>query len=290
MFQVLIYNHKMKVFLSVDIEGATGISSFSQCGKPSNEHYDFAFARRMLTHDVNAAIRGARRAGATEIVVKDAHATCKNLLVDELEPGTQLISGIGAGKDGMMDGIDSSFGSVMLIGYHAMGGALHAFMDHALIGGLQTFLINGEPCGEIAVSAAIAGAYGVPTTLVTSDLAGCLETQARLPSTFTYSTKDAHGRYQGNLKHPEETRQGIERASERATAGSKAVEPFLFHGETTMEATFRTAEEAELPSLMEGVERRDAYTLWWSRSSFLAAHKVALNVFNLSVRGRQSGN
>ena len=45
-------------------------------------HYDYAFARRMMTHDVNAAIRGARAAGATEVVVKDSHNNSKNLLLD----------------------------------------------------------------------------------------------------------------------------------------------------------------------------------------------------------------
>lgn len=99
----------MKVFISVDIEGATGITSFSQCSRPDSAYFDYPFARRMLTHDVNAAIRGLRSAGATRIVVKDSHATCKNLLVAELEPGTELISGNGAEKDGMMAGIDESF-------------------------------------------------------------------------------------------------------------------------------------------------------------------------------------
>ena len=95
----------MKVFISVDIEGATGVASFSQCSRPDGSSYDYPFARRMLTGDVNAAIRGARAAGATEVVVKDSHAICKNLLIDELERDTQLISGMGAGTLGMMEGI-----------------------------------------------------------------------------------------------------------------------------------------------------------------------------------------
>src|ERR1700733_3200655 len=151
----------MKVYISVDIEGITGIVSFSQCGRPDGQHFDFGFARRMLTHDVNAAICGLRAAGATEVVVKDSHATCKNLLVDELEPGTQLISGSGAGRDGMMDGIDDSFAASLLVGYHGMAGAERSLMEHALVGGLHKFWINGELAGEIAVSAAVAGAYGV---------------------------------------------------------------------------------------------------------------------------------
>src|SRR5437016_11887453 len=110
----------MRVYISGDIEGITGIVSWSQCGRPNKDHYDWDFARRMYSHDINAAIRGARAAGATTVVVKDSHNTGKNLLIEDLEPGTELISGYGAGLDGMMEGINSSFDAMMLVGYHAM--------------------------------------------------------------------------------------------------------------------------------------------------------------------------
>jgi len=279
----------MKAYISVDIEGITGIVSFSQCGRPDGAHYDFGFARRMLTHDVNAAIRGLRAAGATEVVVKDSHATCKNLLVDELEPGTELISGFGAGKDGMMDGIDATFDAALLVGYHGMAGAIHSFMDHALIGGLHRFWINGELAGEIAVSAAVAGAYGVPMILVTSDKAACDEAEACIPGVHVYSTKTACGRFMGTLKHPSVTGPGIEEAAAKALSGSKDTKPYVIEGPTTMRAQFRTVEEADLPAQLENVSRIDAYTLEWTRSDFMLAHRAALSVFNLSMRGRQSG-
>src|SRR2546423_11223673 len=104
----------MRIFISGDIEGITGIVSWSQCGKPSSDNYDFPFARRMYTHDINAAIRGAKTGGATQVVVNDGHHTGKNLLIDELEGGTELISGYGSGIDGMMDGVDVRFDAAML--------------------------------------------------------------------------------------------------------------------------------------------------------------------------------
>jgi D-amino peptidase len=196
---------RLKVFISTDIEGCTGVVSFSQCEKPDGHHYDYPFARRMMTHDVNAAVRGARSAGATEIVVKDGHAYCKNLLIDELEPGTQLISGIGGGKDGMMNGIDSSFDAAVLVGYHAMAGVSNAFMEHALAGGLHRFWINGEPAGEIAASAAVAGAYNVPLVAVASDSAGAEEARSLLRDVSCYATKFGQAKYMGRLLHPSET-------------------------------------------------------------------------------------
>lgn len=277
----------MRVYISVDIEGATGIVSFSQCGRPSSEHYDFAFARRMLTHDVNAAIRGARAAGTTEIVIKDSHAGCRNLLIDELEPDVELISGIGSGTMGMMEGLDDSFDAVFLLGYHGMAGAPESLMEHALAGGVHRFWMNGELAGEIAVSAAVAGAFGVPTVLVTSDQAGCNEAASVLAGVETYATKVGFGRYMGRLRHPSVTGPGIEAAAQAAL--SRSIAPYRVEGETTMRVAFRTVEEADLASTLENTHRPDAYSVEWTRADVLAAHRTAYNVFHLSMTGRRLG-
>ena len=279
----------MKVYISVDIEGITGIVSFSQCGRPDGQHFDFGFARRMLTHDVNAAIRGLRAAGASQVVVKDSHATCKNLLIEDLEPGTQLISGFGSGRDGMMDGIDETFDASLLVGYHGMAGAQNAMMDHALVGGLHKFWINDSLAGEIAVSAAVAGAYGVPTVLLTSDSVACIEATDCIPGVRTYSTKNGFGRYMGRLLHPSVTGPGIEMAAQAALEAVSTISPYVIEGPVTMKAEFRAIEEADLPAQLEGVERMDGYTLQWTRSDFMSAHRAALTIFNLSIQGRRSG-
>jgi D-amino peptidase len=274
--------------MSVDIEGVTGVVSFSQCGGPTRDNYDFAFARRMMTHDVNAAIRGARSSGATEIVVKDSHAGCKNLLIDELEAGVRLISGIGAGTNGMMEGIDESFDAAMLVGYHATCGALGGLMEHALVGGLHRFWLNGEVAGEIAVSAASAGAFSVPLVLVTSDQAGCQEALDCLPDVRIYATKTGFGRSMGEMKHPSETGKGIEAAARDAVAAASAIRPYRVSEPVTMRMEFRTTQEAEHAATLEGVSRLDAYTIELTRDTFLQAHRAAYNVFSMSIRGRAS--
>lgn len=242
----------------------------------------------MLHHDVNAAIRGVRAAGATRVVVKDSHATCKNLLVADLEPGTELISGFGAITDGMMDGVDETFDAALLIGYHGMAGRTRAMMDHALVGGLHRFWVNGTECGEIAVSAAAAGAYGVPTVLVTGDDQTCAETAETVLGAATYCTKTGMGRYMGQLRHPSETGAGIEEAARKAFERRDEVSPFQFLGEIEMEAEFRTTEEADLVSTMEGIQRLSGYRVRWRRSDFLTAHRAMLAVFNMSIQGRRS--
>ncbi|MBI5706025.1 MAG: M55 family metallopeptidase [Armatimonadetes bacterium] len=295
----------MNVYISADIEGITGIASWTQAEGPTTEAYDFAFARRMYTHDVNAAIRGARAAGAKRVVVKDSHGWCKNLLVDELELGTELISGYGAMPAGMMEGIggDDSFSpenlktktpgttpippfdAAILVGYHAMAGK-RGLMAHALVGGLHRFWINGKEAGEIAYSAATAGAFGVPLVAVTSDDCGCAEASALNIGIRTYAVKAAMGRFMAWMKHPSETGPGIEKAIRDAVANAKRIAPVRFEGEVSMKISFQNDNLAELASQIPGVSRPEPYVLEWSAPSFLEAAAMAQLVFDTSRAGR----
>ena len=278
----------MKVFISVDIEGCTGLVSFSQCGAPDSMHYDYPFARRMMTHDVNAAVKGAKAAGATTVVVKDGHAYCKNLLIDELESGVELISGIGGGKDGMVNGIDGSFDAAMLVGYHAMAGTTGGIMEHALAGGLHRFWINGALAGEIAASAAVAGAYGVPLVMVSSDDAGVLEARELLTGVASFATKSGHHKYMGKLLHPEVTGPGIFEAAKDGCARRKEIAAYVPKTPVNMKIEFHKVEEADMAATLEGINRIDGYTLEWTRKTFLEAHSFAYNVFAMASRGRAS--
>ena len=274
--------------MSVDIEGCTGVASFSQCGRPDAAHYDWPFARQMLHHDVNAAIRGARAAGATEILLKDGHGACKNLLINLFEPGVELISGAFAGLDGMMEGLDTSFEAAMLIGYHARSGARHGMMDHALVGGLYRFWINGVEAGEIAASAAVAGAHGVPLVCVTSDEVGCAEAVATIPGVSIYSTKRGFGRYSGEMLHPGETGPRIEAAAQRGVECRASIASYRVAEPVTLRFAFRTTNEVDLASQLPETRRLDGYTLELTRPDFITAHRDAYTVFALSIMGRKS--
>lgn len=275
----------MKAFISGDIEGITGIVSWSQAEGPTSEAYDFAFARRMYTHDINAAIRGAKAGGAKHIVVKDSHGWCKNLLIEDLEPGTELISGYGAMPHGMMEGIQAGFEAAVLVGYHAMAGA-RGLMSHALVGGLHRFWINGKEAGEIAYSAATAGAYGVPLVAVTSDDCGCAEASALSIGIRTYAVKEAMGAFMTRLKHPSETGPGIEAMVKDAVMHAKRTKPYTIEGKVTMRIQFQHANLSEIPSMIPGVNKLDAYTLEWQGKDFLSAAALAQLVFDASRASR----
>lgn len=280
----------MRVFVSVDIEGATGIASFSQCSRASAEYVDYPFARQRLHDDLNAVIRGARKAGAGRIVLKDGHGNCKNLLPDWLEPGTECIVGGGPHTDGMMDGIDGSYDAAMLIGYHATCGTPRSLMQHALVGGLRRFWVNGSPAGEILASAAVAGDLGVPLVLVSGDDTACAETHRDIPGALTCCTKNSLANYMGRMKGPKETSPDLERLAEQALSTRSAITPCHIAGPVTMTAEFRTVEECEVPAGLPLIQRIDAKTIEWTEPTFTAAHRKAYTVFWLSMRGRATAS
>lgn len=278
----------MKVFISADIEGVTGLVSWSQCGRPDGQHYDYAWARERMTADVNAAIRGARAGGASEVWVKDSHNTMKNLLLDRLEPGTVLVSGTGATQGGMMTGLDRSFGAAMLIGYHAMAGTAEGIMEHTLTGYVHRLSLNGQPGGEIMLSAGMAGCFGVPIVTVSSDDKGCAEAQKLLPDVETAVVKFGLGRYMGRLLPPEKTEQAIFEAARRGVEKAPEIAPWLPESPVAIRIEFNRSEEADQAARYAPVKRIDGYTLEIECDTYALAHRTVWQLINHAGTASQS--
>jgi D-amino peptidase len=154
-----------KVFISADMEGISGISGSDQLSAAGSEYNR---SRKMMADDVNAAIRGARRGGATEIVVNDSHGSMRNLRLEDLEPDVHLISH-SFKKSGMMEGLDESFGAALFIGYHAKAGHPTGVFAHTGSGVVRDVRVNGQSLGEGGLNTMVAAWYGVPVVLVTGD-------------------------------------------------------------------------------------------------------------------------
>jgi len=159
----------MRVFLSVDMEGITGVCHRDHLLAGGQ---DYERARKWLTGDVNAAVEGALEAGATEIVVADGHATMRNVLLDELHPEARYLTGpaharakpliqLGALAPGRWD-------AAFLVGYHSRAGTPGGLLSHTWVGALvHEIRLNGRPAGEALLNAAILGHYGIPVVLAT---------------------------------------------------------------------------------------------------------------------------
>ena len=142
----------MRILISADIEGISGVMSPEQTSPGSGE---YERARLLMTREVNAAVEGALEGGATEIWVADGHGQYNNILLEELHPGACLVSGKPR-LFGMMGGLDCGpWDGLFLIGYHARAGA-HGVLAHTINGSeydVPVRLISGDDrLAEEAVS------------------------------------------------------------------------------------------------------------------------------------------
>lgn len=259
------------VYISADIEGCTGVVNWKQCGSPDGSCFDWAFARRMMTHDVNAAIRGARAGGADRIVVKDSHNVSMNLLIDELEDGVELISGSRPGPDGMMEGINlERYDRAFLVGYHGKAGTAEGVMEHTISGRVHRLWLNDVEQGEMGLSVFAAGHSLVPVALVVSDDKGCAEAAQLIPGVSTAVTKFGMGRYMARLKSDSVTRQEIENAAQYAMN----LEPKVITCEmpARVKIEFNRSEEVDHASQLPGWIRSGAYLIEQQFNDWISAH------------------
>jgi len=83
----------MRVHIMSDIEGVAGIVKWAQTSGDQPLYHE---GRRLYTEEINAAVRGAKAAGATEIVVVDCHGAdgdymFNSLLPDQLDPDCEFV-------------------------------------------------------------------------------------------------------------------------------------------------------------------------------------------------------
>ena len=244
----------MKIFISADIEGVTGVVHGDQTGGSSG---DYMRARRWMTRDVNAAIEGALKTGATEIYVKDAHANGRNILLEDLRKEAHLIAGWDVMMN-MVQGIDETFDALILIGYHSMAGTENGILMHTFTGCVKQLCLNDRPVGESAISALTAGHYGVPTVFVSGDqtvvdeLAGFID---EIPHAIT---KYGMARDSGRTIHPEITRQAIMDGVSEALSGVSRFEPLRMDLPIRMSLKLTSLKMADLIILLPGVDKLSA--------------------------------
>src|SRR5207245_10157668 len=114
------------VFISVDMEGVAGVAHLHQVMRGTAE---YERSCHWMTAETNAAIAGARTAGATRFLVNDSHRDMSHLVLDDLDPTAEVISG-GDKPYSMGAGLDASFAAAFFVGYHASIGTPGAIQDH----------------------------------------------------------------------------------------------------------------------------------------------------------------
>lgn len=197
----------MNVYVSVDMEGIGGVAVREQCQRGTTE---YAEARHFLTQEVNALIKGLLAGGAKNIIVRDAHSSGFNFIINDLHPSARYFMGA-PNKPNRFPKLEEGTDVGILMGYHAMASTPYAVRDHTFNSKSQGRVwLNGREVGEIWIDALLFGLRQVPVVMVTGDDKACWEAKLFLPNVAICETKEGFGRNAALLKPPEIVRQEVE--------------------------------------------------------------------------------
>lgn len=202
----------MKIYISADIEGIAGISHWDEATL-GNQNYDIF--QEQMTREVIAACEGATAAGATEIIVKDAHDTGRNLDPYQLPYPAQLIRGWSGHPYSMVQELNSSFTALVLIGYHSRSGSGHNPLAHTLSEEMNKIMLNGQPITEFHLVAKTAAYEGVPVIFLSGDSGLCQAVKDYDTNIETVTTKKGIGESVWGI-HPEEVVRQIQAGVKQA--------------------------------------------------------------------------
>jgi len=238
----------MRVFVAVDMEGATGVAHRDHV---TPEGRDYGRARKWLTGDVNAAVEGAVAAGADEVWVSDGHGDMRNLLVEDLHEAARVVVGPAQSENRplvQMAGIEQGgFDACLLVGFHSRAGTPGGLLCHTWVGALvHEIRLQGRVAGETLLDAAIAGHYGTPVVLVTGGDDVCREARADLGDDLvTVAVKQVLGPSACASLTPARAQREIREAAERAVRARSTREPWTTTPPVTIEVAFHRREMAK---------------------------------------------
>lgn len=255
----------MKVFISADIEGVSGITTWDEARKNQAVYREFQL---QMTRETAAACEGALAAGATEVWVKDAHADAGNLLHGQLPPEVTLVRGWSGHPMLMVQELDRSFACAMFVGYHARAGAGGNPLAHTLASSKVHRLFIGErPASEFYIHYLAAGLVDVPVVLLAGDEDICAEAKATDPAIRTVAVKRAHGPSTLNI-HPDQAVTRIREAAEAAVLDRRSVSPGKTTGDTVLQIVFKDATYAYGKSFYPGARLVEPYTVEFVSADF----------------------
>jgi D-amino peptidase len=254
------------------MEGVSGIVRWEQVdgGSPMYEE-----GRRLYTEEINAAVRGARAAGAKEIVVMDCHGAGKgwdfnSLVHDVLDPACEYV--VQKEWTEYTEFLEEGCDAALFVGMHARAGTRDGVMNHTVSGqSWQNLWFNGTLVGETGINAALCGTWGCPVVLVTGDEAVCTEATALLGDGLTtVAVKRGLGRFAARQIPPLRARELIEDGAKRALKDVKAVAPYDPGRPCEIRVEFTKTDAFDEYRRKPGVEEEGEWAIvsraddWWS--------------------------
>jgi D-amino peptidase len=272
----------VKILIAADMEGVTGVVNWEQVSPGRPEYVRF---RRLMTADVNAAVKGAFEAGATEVIVTDGHGGNCNLLIEELDPRARLNSG-GPSPLAMVQGVDEpEVKGVLFVGYHARAGASPAILDHTWTLSVANLWLNGQPVGEIGLNAAVCGHFDAPVLMISGDQTATAEAVELLGNLEIAVVKQARGQQTADCLPPERAQQAIFQAAVQAVRrlkASQAPEPFRPGLPITVTVEFTHSVMADRAVILPGATRAGERQVQFTADDMVAAYRAFRSLVGLA--------
>ena len=266
----------MKAFIVSDIEGVAGIVKGEATGPPP--HGDASLyqeGRKLYTEEINAAVRGAKAAGGTEIVVMDCHGagggyTFNSLIPEDLDPDCEFV--VQDQWTEYTEFLEAGVDAALFIGMHALAGTGDGVMNHTVSGrDFQNLWFNGKLVGETGINAALCGTWGCPVVLVTGDGAACREgTDLLGDGLTTVQVKRGTGVQSARSLVPSRAREAIEAGAKQALSDLNAVKPYDPGKPCEIKVEYKWTDPVAKLRHRYGVEKLDDRTIvsrgddWWT--------------------------
>jgi D-amino peptidase len=273
---------RMKLLIACDMEGISGVTLWEHVTPTHAEYQRF---RRIMTEDVNAAVDGAARGGASEIVISDGHWNSGNILVEELDHRARIYSGTPT-PFSMVQGADSGIDAAIFVGYHARAGSRNAVLDHTWSSTrVANLWINERLFGEFGLNAAVCGHFGSPALMVSGDQTVCAEARTFVPEVRTAQVKIATGRYAANLLPVELAQACIRSTAQEAVANflaGKGPAPLTVETPVRVRLEFFNSNMADAAQIFPGANRLDGRQIEVEAADMVAAYRTFRTLVNLA--------
>jgi D-amino peptidase len=254
----------MKVYISADIEGVTGVTHWDEADRLKSDYDEF---REQMTAEVAAACQGALQAGASEIWVKDAHASARNLIAAKLPKETRLIRGWSGHPFAMVQELNESFHAMLMIGYHSRAGSAANPLAHTFSGNIARLKINQRDASELLMYAFAAGLVNVPLIFVSGDDGVCEEATSLIPNITTLAVKKGIGNATINI-HPhlavEKIRDSVQRALGEDVSKFRLTMPAKF----AVEISYKDHALARKASFYPGALLKQPHTIGFESNDY----------------------
>lgn len=272
----------MKLYISGDMEGVAGVSSWQQVDART-PHPEYQIYRRYYTQEIAAAVAGARSAGAADVLINDSHGPMRNFVFEELPEDVRVIFG-NRKPFSMVQDVDETYGGAFFVGYHGAIGDANAVLCHTYTPSvIYEARLNGVRCSEATLNAALLGHFGVPLLMVTGDRTTVEGVQAQMPWVHGVVIKESIGNFAANSVSPRAAQAMIREGAAAAVAAAGNAKPFIFEAPVVMELLLGKTEQADLLQMIPGFERTGGRSVRFISDDYPTIFKAFVASFRLGA-------